>query len=396
MNTALSPVRTGLEVFLRDGLPALPGRRIGLITNPTGIDRSFRSSIDLLRASGLIELAALFGPEHGVRGDAQAGAAVASSSDARTGLPSYSLYGATRRPQPEMLAGLDALVFDMQDIGVRYATYISTMAYAQAAAAEASIAFVVFDRPNPLGGTVDGNVLDLAFRSFVGVHPLPVLHGLTAGELARLFAAEHGWPAPSVVPMQGWHRDMWFDQTGLPWVQPSPNLPTLDALTFYGGTCLIEGTNLSEGRGTTRAFEMIGAPWTDPFALTEELRSRRIAGVDFRPAYFTPMFSKHAGVTCGGVQIHLLDRKRLRPVALGVELLHALRRSGHEFAWQQNGDGRFFIDLLLGSDEPRRLLDGGASAAEVMAGWGAQRRAFQLRHSGCLLYQRGFGGAAPE
>jgi uncharacterized protein YbbC (DUF1343 family) len=386
MNSATPAVRTGLEVFLRDGLAALDGRRVGLITNPTGVDRHFRSTIDRLHASGLIELTALFGPEHGVRGDAQAGVAVASSTDARTGLPCYSLYGATRRPHAAMLAGLHALVFDMQDIGVRYATYISTMAYAQTAAAEAAMPFVVFDRPNPLGGQMDGNVLDPAFSSFVGIHPVPVLHGLTVGELARLFAAENDWPAPLVVPMIGWRRAMWFDQTGLPWVQPSPNLPTLDAVTLYGGTCLLEGTNISEGRGTTRPFELLGAPWLDPYALAEELNSRQIAGVAFRPAYFTPMFSKHAGRTCGGVQIHVLDRGALRPVALGIELLHVVRRSAPEFAWQQNEDGRFFVELLLGSDQPRRMLDQGATAAEIVAAWDEQRRAFAHRSSGYVLY----------
>ena len=295
-------VHTGLDVFLQEGLPALAGRRVGLITNPTGIDRQFRSSVDLLRQSAEIDMVALFGPEHGVRGDVQAGVRVQTAVDRRTGLPIHSLYGETQRPSPSMLAGLDSLIFDIQDIGVRYATYISTMAYAQAAAAEAGLMFVVFDRPNPLGSPIDGNLLDPAFASFVGVHPLPVLHGLTTGELARLLAAERGWPAPLVVAMQGWQHGLWFDQTGLPWVQPSPNLPTLDAVTLYGGTCLIEGTNLSEGRGTTRPFELIGAPWIDPFRAAEELQRREIPRVTFRPAYFTPTFSKHAGVACGGVQ----------------------------------------------------------------------------------------------
>jgi uncharacterized protein YbbC (DUF1343 family) len=386
MNDTSLPVRTGLEVFLEAGLPALDGRRVGLITNPTGVDSRLRSGVDLLRASGRLELAALFGPEHGVRGDAQAGVHVQAGVDRRTGLPVHSLYGDTRRPKPAMLAGLDALVFDMQDIGVRYATYISTLAYAHQAAAEAGLTFVVFDRPNPLGGQIDGGMLDSAFASFVGIHPLPVLHGLTVGELARLFAAERGWPAPLVVPMRGWRRDMWFDQTGLPWVQPSPNLPTLDALTLYGGTCLIEGTNLSEGRGTTRPFELIGAPWIDPFELAEELAGRDIPGVAFRPASFTPMFSKHAGATCGGVQIHIVDRAALHPAALGIELLHCLRHVP-EFAWQRDAAGRFFVDLLLGNDLPRRLLDDGAAVGDVTAGWEEEHRAFEARSRDGLLYE---------
>jgi uncharacterized protein YbbC (DUF1343 family) len=380
-------VSTGLDVFLEGGLPELSGRRVGLITNPTGVDRRLRSGADLLRQSGQVGLAALFGPEHGVRGDAQAGANVPTGLDQRTGLPLYSLYGDARQPSPSMLAGLDALIFDMQDTGVRYATYISTMAYAQAAAAEAGLAFAVFDRPNPLGGPIDGNVLDPAFASFVGAHPLPVLHGLTVGELARLFAAERGWPPPLVMPMRGWRRGMWFDQTALPWVQPSPNLPTLDSLTVYGGTCLIEGTDLSEGRGTTRPFELIGAPWIDPFELADALASRAIPGVAFRPAYFTPAFSKHAGVTCSGVQVHIVDRAALRPVELGIELLHSLLRLPRAFAWHQGAGGKFFVDLLLGSDLPRRALVEGAAVADVIAGWDEQRRAFEARRRPFLLYE---------
>lgn len=380
-------VHTGLDVLLAQELPALVGRRAGLITNPTGIDRMLRSGIDLLRRSSRFKLVALFGPEHGVRGDAQAGANVQAAIDQRTGIVVHSLYGETQRPSPAMLADLDALIFDLQDIGVRYATYISTMVYAQQAAAEARIEFVVLDRPNPLGGLIDGNLLDPAFESFVGVHPLPVLHALSVGELALLFAAERGWPAPSVVPMQGWQHGMWFDQTGLPWVQPSPNLPTLDAVTLYGGTCLLEGTSLSEGRGTTRPFELIGAPWIDPFQLAEELGGLAIRGVAFRPAYFTPTFSKHAGVTCGGVQIHIVERAALRPVELGIHLLHTFRRlDASAFAWRRGSTGGFFIDLLLGSDGPRHALDKGATVDDVIAGWDEQRRAFEARRRPFLLY----------
>ncbi len=388
MTRQTSHVRTGLEVFLDEGLPALDGARAGLITNPTAIDGQFRSSVDLLRASSKLELVALFGPEHGVRGDAQAGVKVQAAVDQRTGLQLHSLYGETEQPSPSMLEGLDALIFDLQDIGVRYATYISTMAYAQAIAAAASLLFVVFDRPNPLRGQIEGNLLDPAFASFVGVHPIPVLHGLTVGELARLIAAESGWPEPLVVSMRGWQRELWFDQTGLPWVQPSPNLPTLDSVTLYGGTCLIEGTNLSEGRGTTRPFELIGAPWLDPFRVAEELQRREIPGVAFRPSYFTPTFSKHAGVTCGGVQIHILDRAALRPVELGIQLLHSLRQLGPpEFAWRQGAEGRFFIDLLLGSDLPRRALDAGAGVADVTGSWGEQARSFETRCRPYVLYR---------
>ena len=386
--TPTAPVRTGLEAFLDEGLPRLHGRRAGLLTNQTGVDRRFRSTIDLLHADGCVDLRAVFAPEHGVRGEAQAGVTVPASVDERTGLPIHSLYGDTHQPTAAMLAGLDALVFDLQDVGVRYATYISTMAGAQEAAAGARLDFVVFDRPNPINGAgVEGGVLEPAFRSYVGAHPLPVRHGLTAGELARLVAAERGWPEPAVVPMCGWRRPLWFDQTGLPWVQPSPNLPTLDTITLYPGTCLIEGTNPSEGRGTTRPFELLGAPWLDPYPLVLELERRALPGVAFRPAFFTPAFSKHAGARCGGLQVHITDRERLSPVSLGIHLLHAVRTTNRDaFAWRESADGGFFIDRLLGSDRPRRALEGGAGVDEVTAPWADEVSAFVERRRPFLLY----------
>lgn len=379
--------RTGLEVLLAEGRPELKGRPAGLITNHTGVDSRLRSNIDLLQASGQVTLAALFGPEHGVRGEAQAGAKIGTVVDRRSGLPAHSLYGDTYRPTPAMLEGLAALIFDIQDIGVRYATYISTMFHAQSAAAEAGIRFVVLDRPNPLGGLhVEGNLLDPACASFVGIYPLPVLHGMTVGELARLFAAEQGWPPPLVVPMAGWQRGDWYDATGLPWVQPSPNLPTLDSHALYGGTCLLEGTNLSEGRGTTRPFEYIGAPWIDPFSLQAELEARDLPGVMFRAVYFTPTFSKHAGARCGGVQIHIADRAAVRPVALGIHLLHVLRRQDADaFAWRQ-GKERPFVDQLLGSEEPRRALDDGAEPGDILQPWAEEARVFDRRRQAYLLY----------
>ena len=386
--TAEADVRTGLEVLLAEGEPALTGRRVGLVTNHTAVDRRLRSVIDLLHQSSWVELVALFGPEHGVRGDAQAGVEVGAATDARTGLPVHSLYGETQRPTAEMLSGLDALVFDIQDVGVRYATYVSTMAYAQEAAAGVGLPFVVLDRPNPLTGRrVEGGILDPALASFVGVHPVPVCHGLTVGELARLFAAEHGWPPPAAVSMRGWRRAHWFDATGLPWVQPSPNLPTLDSVTLYPGTCLIEGTNASEGRGTTRPFEYVGAPWLDPFELAAELDRRHLPGVAFRPAFFTPTFSKHAGQRCGGVQVHVTDRQALQPVRLGLHLLHAIRGlDPAAFAWREGQAGGFFVDLLLGSDRPRQLLDDGAAVDDITAGWETDVRAFEDRRRPFLLY----------
>ena len=348
-------VKTGLDLLLERGHPALAGLRCGLIANHTSIDRELQSGIDLLHASDRIELVALFGPEHGVRGDAQAGAQVLNAADPRTGLPVYSLYGDTERPTPEMLAGLDALLFDIQDLGVRYGTYLSTMVEAMQAAAENGVRFAVLDRPNPIDGiAIEGPLVEDGYASFVGAHPVPIRHGMTLGELARLVASERGWPEPVVVPMEGWTRGMWFDQTGLPWVQVSPNLPTLDSLTVYAGSCLFEGTNLSEGRGTTRPFEYVGAPWIDSFTFAGRMARAGLDGYAFRPTSFTPTFSKHAGSVCGGLQIYVMDREAAQPVALGAELIRiAQESSGDAFEWRLNEAGAPFIDLLYGSDRLR-------------------------------------------
>ena len=381
-------VRSGLEVLLADG-SLLAGKRIGLVTNPTGVDGRLRSAVDLLRSNGRMQLVALFAPEHGIRGEAQAGALIADTVDQRSGLPVHSLYGATRKPTPAALAELDAIVFDIQDVGARFATYISTLALVLEAAADVGTLAVVLDRPNPLNGVdVEGGSLAEGFASFVGMYAAPIRHGLTMGELARLFAVERGLPRPTIVAMEGWKRELWFDETGLPWVQPSPNLPTLDAVTLYPGTCLVEGTSVSEGRGTTRPFELVGAPWIDPFALAEDLGARRIPGVRFRPVYFTPTFSKHAGVSCGGVQVHVVDRLALRPVALGLHLLVALRsQDPRSFSWRQNSDGRYVIDLLYGTDRLRRSMEEGLSASDLAAASAAEVADFERRRADVLLYR---------
>lgn len=386
------PIQTGLDVLLAGEMPRLQGPRLGLITNPTGIDRNLRSSIDLLHADTRFRLTKLFGPEHGIRGDAQAGVHVQAGNDPRTGLTGYSLYGERRRPTAEMLDGLDALVFDLQDFGVRYATYISTLVHAMEAAATASLPFVVLDRPNPLGGKLlAGNVLEPAFTSFVGIADIPVCHGLTVGEFARLYAAEHGLPEPLVVKMRGWRRDLWFEQLDLPWVLPSPNLPTLETLALYPATCLVEGISASEGRGTTRPFEFIGAPDIDPFELVDALAAHHLPGVAFRPLYFTPSFQKHAQQLCGGVQVYLLDREHAPLLALGLHLIADLRRlSPLSRSWITGKAGdekdRYFIDLLCGSDKPRLALDTGASVEDIIEGWDAQLADFEQRRAPYLLY----------
>lgn len=380
-------VQTGLDVLLAGGAPELRGAKIGLVTNPTGVDTKLVRSATRLAASNVVKVAALFGPEHGILGDAQAGAHVPPAIDRELGVPVYSLYGETRRPKAEMLVGLDAIVVDVQDIGIRYATYFSTLIEVQLAAAEAGVPVAVLDRPNPINGRdVAGNLAERDFLSFVGAHEIVIRHGMTLGELARLVAAERGLPAPIVVPMRGWRRAMWFDQTGLPWVLPSPNLPTLDSLTLYGGTCLIEATTLSEGRGTTRPFEVAGSPSVDAEALTANLRARGCPGVAFRPMVFTPTISKHAGKPCYGVQLHITDRGVLDPVRLGIELLAAVREVDPKFAWRKGEDGQFFLDQLLGSDKPRRAFDAGERPEQIVASWRAMAAAFRERRRPFLLY----------
>jgi uncharacterized protein YbbC (DUF1343 family) len=381
-----------LEVFLTDGFLQLQGKRVGLVTNASGVNRQLRSTIDLLFADQRLHLQALFAPEHGILGNVQAGVEVAEQIDARTGLPLYSLFGSSlqsHQPTQNMLQGLDALIYDIQDVGARYYTYTATMAYAQEAAAAAGLDFIVFDRPNPITGHHrEGNLLDSAFASLVGVHPIPIRHGLTSGELARLFAAERGYPPPTVLAMRGWQRSAWFDETSLPWVQPSPNLPTLDSALLYPGTCLLEGTTLSEGRGTTRPFELFGAPWLNPFLLREILEQLALPGVAFRPASFTPTFSKYAHTLCHGLQLHILDRESIRPVALTLYILATVRQlHPDDFSWLKNEDGGYLIDRLFGSDRPRLAFDAGTDVVTIMADWPSQIASFQERCRTHWIYE---------
>ena len=273
-----APVRPGIEVLLSDSIALVRGRRVGLITNHTGRDRSGTPSIDLLAGHPEVELVALYSPEHGIRGSAEAGVRVAGSVDERTGLPVHSLYGETRTPTAEMLEGVEVLLFDIQDVGARYYTYLSTMALAMEAAGEHGIPFVVLDRPNPIGGDpVQGNVLDPGFASFVGLYPIPMRHGLTAGEFARMAVGEFGVQVElSVAVADGWRRTMPFEDTGIPWIAPSPNMPSVESALHYPGTCLFEGTPISVGRGTDRAFQLVGAPWLDGEELARRLTALQV------------------------------------------------------------------------------------------------------------------------
>lgn len=377
----------GIETLLDGHLHLLRGRRIGLITNPTGIDRELRSAVDLLARHPQLELVALFGPEHGVRGDAQAGDRVDPARDRATGLPVHSLYGEHRAPTPEMLRGIDVLVFDIQDVGARFYTYPYTLAGAMRAAREAGIAVVVLDRPNPVGGVlVEGPVLEPDHASFVGMFPIPLRHGMTVGELAGLFNVEFGIGAElHVVPVRGWRRADPEPGHALPWVPPSPNMPTPDTALVYPGTGLLEGTNLSEGRGTTRPFEIVGAPFVDAEALAARMNALDLPGVRFRPVRFTPTFSKHAGEPCGGVQLHVVDPDAFRPVRTGIALLqamHGLYPDEFEFL---PGDPPFF-DTLAGNGWIRRAILDGEPLEAIEARWLPELRRFEDVRDRHLLY----------
>ncbi len=379
-------VTPGVEVLLKDQKELLKGKKVGLITNPTGIDSGLNSIVDLLNEDPEIELTALYGPEHGVRGDAQAGSSVEFYIDEKTGLPVYSLYGKTKKPTPEMLANVDVLVFDIQDVGTRYYTYIYTMAYAMEAAKENNIPFIVLDRPNPQGGlSVDGPVLEPEFASFVGLYPIPLKHGMTVGELASFFNKEFEIGADlTVVKMNGWKRSMNFDETGLPFVLASPNMPTVSTTFVYPATGLIEGTNVSEGRGTTKPFELIGAPYINSTDLAEKLNSLSLPGVKFRAASFTPTFSKHAGKLSHGVEIYVTDREEFEAVPTGLHIIktiHDMYPDDFQFLAANN------FSLLIGNDWVRTMILEGASVADIMNKYQDEQDEFMMVRKEYLIYK---------
>jgi uncharacterized protein YbbC (DUF1343 family) len=321
-----TPVRTGIDALEEDGFDALHGKRVALLTHRSGVDGRGQRTIDVLRAAPGVSLVALLSPEHGL--DSSQEGQVRDGVDALSGLPVYSLYGKTRRPPPELLRGLDAVVVDLQDAGTRFYTYATTLAYVLEEAAAAGVAVYVLDRPNPLNAqTVQGPVLDVAQRGFTGYWPLPTRHGMTMGELAQLFSGEARIPVQlHVVAMRGYRRSQWYDDSGLPWLAPSPNLSSFTAATLYPGVGMIEGAPVSVGRGTSTPFELVGAPWIDGNELAHALNSLGLAGVRFAPAAFTPLTATHAGTLCRGVRVHLTDREALDSPALGVALAHTLHR----------------------------------------------------------------------
>ncbi|MBS4202998.1 exo-beta-N-acetylmuramidase NamZ family protein [Lederbergia citrea] len=373
----------GVEVLLKEKKNLIKGKKVGLITNPTGVDQELNSIVDLLHNDPDVSLTALYGPEHGVRGDAQAGQYVPYYIDEVTGLPVYSLYGSTRKPSPEMLENVDVLLFDIQDVGTRFYTYIYTMALAMEAAKEKGIPFIVLDRPNPLGGTkVEGPVLDPEFASFVGQYAIPLRHGMTVGELAKLFNREFGIHADlTVVEMKGWKRDSYYDETGLPFVLPSPNMPTLETALVYPGAALIEGTNASEGRGTTKPFELIGAPFINSTELAKKLNSLNLPGVIFRSASFTPTFSKHSGKLSHGVQIHITDRDAYQPVETGLHIVKTI----HDL-YPESFSLTAFFDNLIGNGWIRQGIMEGMTVKEMKSRWEAELKEFKKLRNKYLLY----------
>ncbi|HEY2027921.1 MAG TPA: DUF1343 domain-containing protein [Myxococcales bacterium] len=373
-------------------LEATKRLRLGAILNPTSVTPELRHLADVLHEAG--SLAALFGPEHGVRGDIQYLVDIEEARDPRTGVVEHSLYGkdfASLTPRDEHLRGLDALLFDVQDVGSRYYTYLATMGLAMQAAAKKGLRFFVLDRPNPIGGVeVEGGVVHPGFESFVGLWPVCARHGLTAGEMAQLLNRDLRCDL-HVIKLQGWKRSMLYGETGLPWVIPSPNMPTVETALVYPGMCLLEGTNLSEGRGTTKPFELFGAPWLDGQRLADDLGREGLRGVKFRPCSFTPTWDKHKGARCHGVQIHITDARSLQPVRLGVAcIVHARAQDFAKFRWRTERyefvEDKPAIDLLTGSAHFRAEVEKGAGTAALCAAWDAERAEFQQRRQGALLY----------
>lgn len=372
----------------------LNGLRVGVVANPASIDHGFRHIVDGLGSARDWKLGAIFGPQHGFRSDLQDNMIEsAHAEDARRKVPIFSLYSETREPTPAMLDLIDVLVIDIQDVGARIYTFIYTMANCLRAAARRGLPVIVCDRPNPIGGTaIEGPMLEAGYESFVGQFPIPMRHGMTVGELARMFNERHGIGAAlEIVPMEGWSRAMYWDETGLPWVMPSPNMPTLDTAIVYPGTVLFEGTMLSEGRGTTRPFELIGAPWLDGEKLASRLNAIGLKGVHFRAANFEPTFQKHAQTTCGGCQIHVTSRQDFEPVKAGVALMRACYGLGPDrFAWRappyEYEHDKMPIDILAGSPALRQQIERQTPLDDIVASWRAGEAEFAAIREPYLLY----------
>jgi uncharacterized protein YbbC (DUF1343 family) len=385
-------VRLGSDLLF--GSSRLKGARIGVVCNHASVDRGFVHVLDRVGTTPGVTLAAIFGPQHGFRSDVQDNMVETPHvDDPGRRVPIYSLYSETREPTAEMLHGLDALVIDLQDIGARIYTYIYTMANCLRAAKRHGVTVIVCDRPNPIGGTdVEGALLVPGFESFVGQFAIPMRHGMTIGELARLFNEHFGIGAQlEVVQVEGWTRDAYADATGLPWVMPSPNMPTLDTAIVYPGTVLFEGIMLSEGRGTTRPFELVGAPWIEAESFAREMNALKLPGAYFRPSVFEPTFQKHAKQACGGCQIHVTDRAAFKPVLTGVALIAMFYTvNPAKFAWRQPPyeyeHDKMPIDILAGSSTLRAQIESGVAAPEIASSWEDNEAAFRKLRQQYLLY----------
>lgn len=403
-------IRPGLEVFLAKHLDLVKGKKVGLLTNPGGVDSELRNEIEILARHLGVQLVALYGPEHGHGGQAQAGQSVSYYIDSQYHIPVFSLYGQTDKTLPETLKDIDAtmrtldttitgkvperamvkdidvMIFDLQDVGTRVYTYISSMALAMRICAEVGVEFIVLDRPNPITGSImEGPLLEYPqFSSFIGLYPIPLRHGMTAGELARLFNERflEKKVALTVIPLEGWRREMWYDQTALPWVFPSPNMPTLDTATVYPGQVLLEGTNLSEGRGTTKPFELFGAPWIDGYELAKKLNDLDLPGVRFREAWFAPTFSKFQGERCRGAQVHVIDRTVFRPFEATLHIIKTVRDLyPDKFQFHEE-----YFDLMMGTDKIRKALLRGESVPSIIHGLEKGLQEFDALRRPYLLY----------
>lgn len=393
-------VTTGLEQLLNSYLSIVEGKRVGIITNPSGVTRDLIQNVDAL-VNAKVNLTAIFAPEHGFRAAAKEGESIDSYTDAKTGIPVFSLYGNNHKPSPEMLSHVDVVIIDMQDSGARFYTFISTLLDTAEACIEENKTFIVLDRPNPINGNqIEGSILDMNFRTFVGYSPIPIRYGLTQGELARFYNAQFNLGMKEyiagvsgdykgenlvIIPMKDWARSMWYDQTGLAWIPPSPNFATLETAIVFPGMCFIEGTNLSEGRGTVRPFEWVGAPYIDADLLTDYLNEKNLPGMKFRHTFFTPFYSKNEKKVCHGIQVHVLDRNQFIPTLTGLHVLYALNHLfSNDFEWIKYE--RFFIDNLLGSDRVRTAISSGVSIETVWNEWVHDSEQFKEIRKPFLIY----------
>ncbi|WP_442601767.1 exo-beta-N-acetylmuramidase NamZ family protein [Paenibacillus sp. KN14-4R] len=384
-------VLTGADQLASFEEKFLAGKRVGLLTNPTGINRHFQSTVSVCANLKSAKLAALFACEHGIRGERQAGVLFEDEFDSELQVPVFSLYGEHKKPTAAMMDAIDVLVFDIQDLGIRFYTYLSTLIYAMEACAKHGKHLVVLDRPNPLGGlNFEGGMLESGFESIVGAWQIPIRSGLTIGEMAQYINSQMNPSCDlSVVPLQNWTRDMEYTATGLPWMLPSPNMPTMETVRVYAGTCYFEGTNLSEGRGTTLPFEMIGAPWLKASKLADTMNALALPGVHFHALYFTPTFSKHQGDLCHGVRLFVTDPVKFKAVETGLHLLHhVITMHEQEFEWLTpfSEESKPFIDLLTGSEQVRLSIHTQEGLTQIIASWNDQLEQWEKARQPYLIY----------